>query len=625
MGRRALGVAAALAGAVAGVLLARPFVASDPPGPGTARADRAGAPGPAEREVDDIADAVRRGRMAAALAGAAAFLRLYDPADLDGERREVFRESRLAAGRWGLAEAESLAGRGEVDAAESVLHRAIEVLAGTEAEAEAAASSARVRTAVEAVAAAAAAEAERAALGPVEAALAAAREKAAGGKPAEALADVLGSLQASTHPAARARLEREVAVLRKSVRAADVRSALRRRADDAIAKGDYARAREILTGLVEGAGEATPAAEAAKDREKLDGLKDLEENREPQALAAVRKALRWMVKQQLSDGSFSVPILGDDGKEQTEEARRRARYRTGITGLAALALLGHVRHDLTDEFETALDRTLAWIVAAQKKDGSFTGLLYEDAICTLALVEADRLLRKPGMKEPARAGVGWLQDAQNSDGGWKYAARRPPSDVSVTGWALQALLHAEKGGYELRPDTLDLAFAYLDRMTDPLTKQTQYAVPGGGNPSMTSVALFCRLRRSMGLEDDTVRLAAEFVARHPPGSGHMKRSSYALFYASDAMSRLGGGWWRRWAPPLKKALLESQNGKGDAEGSWPTAEDDWGKRAGAVYQTAMNAMSLENFWGFRIPCGWQARPRRPGGRRPSLREASRRG
>ena len=67
----------------------------------------------------------------------------------------------------------------------------------------------------------------------------------------------------------------------------------------------------------------------------------------------------------------------------------------------------------------------------------------------------------------------------------------------------------------------------------------------------------------------------------------------------DAMSRLGGSWWRKWAPPLKKALLDSQNKKGDAEGSWPTAQDSWARNAGAVYHCAMNALSLENFFEHR--------------------------
>ncbi|HEU4395603.1 MAG TPA: prenyltransferase/squalene oxidase repeat-containing protein [Planctomycetota bacterium] len=599
MSGRALAFAAAAAGAVGGALFARQVFAPEAPAPKTSRVSPDAPADPASREADDVVDAVRRGRLSAALAGAASFLRLHDPAALDADRRAAFEEARLAAGRWGLAEAESLVGRGQAEAAEAVLARAVAVLAGTEAEAEAAACSTRVRAAVEAVAAAATAAAEQAAVESVEKILLEARAKAAVGKPADALAGLLGPLEAASHPAAKARIEKEVASLRRSVKVADGRSAQRKRADEFLAKGDYAKAREVLVALVEGAGEGTPAEEAARDKAKLDALKDLEQNREPEALAAVRRALRWMVKQQIPDGSFSVPVMGDDGKAVPDEQRKKAKYRTGITGLAAIALLGHVRHDLTDEFEPALDRSLAWIVAAQKSNGSFTGMIYEDAICTLALIEADRILKKPGMAEPATRGLVFLQDAQNSDGGWKYSARKPPSDVSVTGWALQALLHAESGGYELRPGTVDSAFGYLDRMTDPATKQTQYQVPGGGNPAMTAVALFCRLRRSMGPEDDTVRLAAEFLARHPPHSASMKRSSYATFYASDAMSRLGGSWWRKWAPSLKKTLLDAQNKKGDAEGSWPSAEDAWARNAGAVYHCAMNAMSLENFFEHR--------------------------
>jgi hypothetical protein len=533
------------------------------------------------------------------------FLARYDPAALDGGRRAAFDEDRLAAGRWGLSESEALAERGEAGAAEALLRRALAALAGTAAEPEGEAASRRVRERVEAVTAAATAAAAREALVPAEAAVAAARPKAAGGRAAEGLADLLLALEAAPHPEARARLEREVAVLRKAVRAAEGRADLRRKADRAIAKGDYRRAREILRGLVDGAAADTPTGEAARDRAKLEGLEDLEETREPEALAALRKGLRWLAKQQLPDGSFGAPEIADDGRRRTEEERRKAPFRTGTTGLAALALLGHVRHDVADEFEPALDRALAWILAAQKADGTFAPAagpyLYEHAICTLVLVEADRVLRRQEAKPAARKALLWLQEARNPDGGWRYQPRRPPSDVSVTGWALQALLHARAAGYEVDPACIEGAFAFVDRLTDPVTRRTNYMVAEAGRPSMTAVALFCRLRAAQGPEDDRVRLAADYLVQVTPDKPGMRESAYAVFYASDAMSRLGGEWWRKWAPSLKKSLLGSQVKKGDAEGAWPTAGDVWGRGrdAGPVFVAALNALSLENFFEHR--------------------------
>jgi hypothetical protein len=569
----------------------------------------------ASREADAIVEASRRGRHAAALAGLHDFLRVFEAADLDDGRRPGLEEARLVSGRWGLAESLALAKGGEPEAAEVLLARAMLALDGTAGAAEAAAAAAEVRLLVEKAAGAAASRARASALAPADAAVAAARAEGVA-RPEKALDGLLAVLQSTTDPDARRRIEAEVGVLRKRVAAKGDRAERRRAADRAIQAGDYARARKILEGLVEGAaGAGVDPSEAAADRAKLEGIGDLEGNREPEALAACRKALRWMVKQQIPDGSFTVPVLGDDGKVVPDEERKKGRNRVGLTGLAALALLGHVRYDLADEFAADLDEALAWLAAAQKKDGSFGGGMYEHAIATLALVEADRLLHRKGMAEPGRKALAWLQAAQGTDGGWRYTPRAPLSDVSVTGWALQAILHADLGEFDVTEEEIaaaeragqpprerlrvsaERALAYLDRMTDPLTGRVGYTVPGQGSYAMTAASVFCRLRMGQGPDDERVRQGAAVLLRTLPAKG-WSESAYGLFYASDATSRLGGDSWRKWAPALKKYLLDSQVKEGDAAGAWPSKDDRWGREAGAgpIFMVALHALCLENFF-----------------------------
>jgi hypothetical protein len=597
--RAATPLAAAAVAVALGALLAwrGPGPAGSGPGGSPAR-DAAAAPDRAAREADDVIDAARRGRFSSALAGAFAFLGRFSPGDLDEERRAAFGEARLDAGRWGVSRSLDLAEGGELDAAEALLARARRVLGGTEGEAEAEDAARRIALLIERAQGLAAAKDRDEALVPVEAALAASRARAAK-DPEGALAGILDALNVAVHPEARRRLEAEVAVLGRAVRARKGRADLRRRADAAIQRGDYRKAREILEGLVGDAASPDPE-EAAKDRERLEGLKDLEENREPEALAACRKALRWLVAQQIDDGSFSVPVTGDDGKKRTDEERRKAPNRAGLTGLAALALLGHVRYDITDEFAPNLDRALAWLLAAQKPDGSFGRSSYENSIGALVLVDADRLLRRHEVKPSAEKALRWVLEAQNSDGGWRYQPRLPPSDMSVTGWAFQSLLHARLGDYEIPPNAVDLAQSYVDRMTDPVTGRAGYMNPGQGSYAMTAAALFCRLRNGQGPEDPRVALAADWLGKRLP-SEKWGESAYSLFYASDAMSRLGGNHWRRWSPALKKYLLATQVKEGDAAGAWPSAGDAWGKRpdVGPVFVVSLHAIALENFFEHR--------------------------
>ncbi len=597
-------VVPALAGAAVAAAAAAAFLAlRDPPGPGAGDPAPAARPrsslSPLRREAEDILDAVRRGRYSSALSGIASLLARHDPADLDGDLAGPFAAARLEAGRWGLSEAPVLAEGGEAAGALDLLRRSAAALAGTPGEGEVAAAEERVRGILDRRRAEEEARAAREAREPADRAVASAREAAGKGGTAKALESLRAALRATTDPAARKVLEGEVAALAARLAGERTRAGRRKAADAALAKGEYGKAREILSGLAAEPGEGEAAkAEAARDAERAEAVKDLEENREPEALAAVRKALRWLVKQQLPDGSFSVSLVDASGRKPTEEERKRARHRTGITGLCALALLGHVRHDVTDEFAAPLDRALAWILAARQKDGSFSRNLYEHSLCTLALVDADRLVRRSGVREAAQGGIAYLQDAANLDGGWRYTAKSPPSDVSVTGWALQALLHARLGAYEVNPQTVDLAFAYLDRMTDPLSGKTGYLVVGGGSLAMTAATLFCRLRNGMGPSDEAVAKAADLLLRTPPKPG-WSETSYHLYYASDAMSRMGGKWWKAWAPALKKHLLSTQVAKGDDEGAWPTAGDRWAQDAGAVYLAAIHALCLENFFEHR--------------------------
>ena len=571
------------------------------PGPSVPEGAPAAAPSRAAREADDVVDAVRRGRLSAALAGIVAFLRHHDPADLDGVRRAEFGEARVEAGRWGLTESLHLAEGGEVAAAESLLAKAVRALEGTAAEGEVAAVAAKVRALAEKQGAKEAATARAEAMAPAAKAVAAAKEKGAK-QPEAALADLLEVLQVTTDPEARKAIEKEVARLQGRVRAKADRAEIRRKADQAIQAGEYEKARGLLKSLVDGAEAAgADAAEAARDAEKMAAVKDLEENKEPEALAACRKGLRWVVKQQLSDGSFSFTAKGDDGKVRSEEERTKAPHRVGTTGLCALALLGHVRYDLTDEFAAPLAKSLAWLAGAQKKDGSYAGNFYNHAIATLALVEADRLMHRSDLRPAATSALKWLIEAQGSDGGWRYTPRPPLSDVSVTCWALQALLHAQAGSYEVPQNAIDLAASYLDRMTDPVNGSVAYDIPGQqSRHAMTAASLFCRLRLNQGLDDARVRLAADQIVKSMK-TDFWATSSYGMFYASDAMSRLGGEHWRKWSPFLKKTLLPTQLKEGDAEGAWPSANDLWGKRpeVGAVVVAALNCISLENFFEHR--------------------------
>jgi hypothetical protein len=555
--------------------------------------------GPAtiEDDLDDVLDALRDGRPRPALAGALDLLRRGALQDLPEERQPEFEEARLETGRWAVDEAEALAGAGEAAAATGLLDKADRVLAGLDGGSETSESAERTRRllADRAAAEEAAARALAARPSPVDEALLRAKGAEAVADPAGALKSLKELLAATTVAPDRLRLEGAVKELQSTLVAREKRARVRQQADAHVRKGNFAEARKLLDGLVQGAaGDPTVSPEeAARDADREKGITDLEENAEPTALVAVRSGLRWMVAQALPDGSYGWTAVEAKEKGIADEKRATHPHRQGLTALVALALVGHARYDITDEFTAATDAALRWVASTQRADGSFPGDLYAHSLCTLVLVDADRLMGRGAYREQAARALTWLQNSQNIDGGWRYRARTPPSDISVTGWALQSLIHARYGGYEIRSDVLDGALAYVDRMTDPDGK-VGYLDPGVGSNAMTAAALFCRLRLGQGTADPRVTQAADRLLRTPPKAG-WKETSYHLFYASDAMSRLGGPYWEKWAPALKKFLLDSQLRKGDSIGAWPTAGDRWAEKEGTLYLAAMNCLSLENF------------------------------
>ncbi len=566
-------------------------------GSGTGPAPASAAPATrAARELAAVLDALREGRHPAALAGMVALLSRPGWEELEAASATALEDARLDLVRWALEEAEELARAGEGDAAAALLARAERCLAGLPADGDIDAARARIRGLLAVL------EERRRVVPAVEDTLAPeiARVRELGARdPAAGLAEVEKALAAEKDPARRRRWAAEAEALRAAQAGRARRARLRQKADAAVRKGDFQSAGRFLADAIQDAkGDPTAAAdEAAKDAERKAGLEDLEENGEPPVLAAVRTALRWVVKQQLPDGSFGWTAVEEKEKGLPEGKRNSHPQIQGLTALAGLALVGHARHDFTDEFEAPLDRALDWILSRQRKDGSFPGSMYDHAISTLLLVDADRYLVRPRVRAAVPGALLFLQDARNTDGGWRYQPRSGGSDVSVTGWASQALLHAHLGRWEVPQEVLDGALSYIDRMTDPAGR-VGYTDPGRGTLAMTATALFCRLRFGQGLVDERVRAAADLLAASPPKPG-WKETSYHLFYASDAMSRLGGTYWKQWGPALKKYLLDAQVKEGDAAGAWPSAGDRWAERTGSIYLAAMHALALENFFEHR--------------------------
>lgn len=154
-----------------------------------------------------------------------------------------------------------------------------------------------------------------------------------------------------------------------------------------------------------------------------------------QTESAVLRALRWLKKTQLSDGSWDKQPVSN-------------------TALALLCYLAHGEKPGSKEFGPTVERALDYLIGAMyEKDGQprfhgSDGNEYAFLIATYALAEAYGMTRHPDAKEAAQKGLQRILEGQSPTGGWDYKLNRESTrdDLSYAGWALQALKACKLAG-----------------------------------------------------------------------------------------------------------------------------------------------------------------------------------
>jgi hypothetical protein len=310
--------------------------------------------------------------------------------------------------------------------------------------------------------------------------------------------------------------------------------------------------------------------------------------------SAVDRALRWLASAQAADGGWDPARFGG-----------MADYRTGCTGLAALAFLGagHT-HRRDGPFRDAVARALRRLAEDQQRDGGIGApagnAMYNHALGTLALLEAYCMTDDPALRPVVADAIGFTQSAQNAGGGWGYLPRDGAGDASVSGWQVLALALARAKGFRAAAVSLRQAMNWLDVVTDA-EGRVGYRGPGqfpNGPAALTAVGMFCHLlaapaRDAARLEKQAALLAASApadLARSEKGNDF-----YGWYFTSLALFQYGGPAWDRWNAGFKPLLLAAQVDTGTHAGSWPPV-DRWSAYGGRVYATATAALILETYY-----------------------------
>ena len=306
---------------------------------------------------------------------------------------------------------------------------------------------------------------------------------------------------------------------------------------------------------------------------------------------AVARALGYLARRQEDDGHWASEV---HGKGRGRGSRERPEM--ALTGLAALSFLAsdHTPNKVGPYREVvgkAIDFMLSRMTGAgDLRDG---GDMYSQAIATLAVAEAAAMTGDPRYREAALKAAGFIVRAQNPQtGGWRYAPG-DPGDTSVVGWQVMALHSVEALGFKMPQATRDGTLRWLDRTSvPPLRMLAGYQGPNA-TPSMTAEAVFTRILLGQQFTPEQEQAAADYLLRNPPGQG--VNNYYYWYYATLALSQMRGPAWEKWNGLIQDYLRRTQTAGGDHDGSWDT-NSVYGKRAGRVYTTALNALTLEVYY-----------------------------
>jgi hypothetical protein len=367
--------------------------------------------------------------------------------------------------------------------------------------------------------------------------------------------------------------------------------------------------------------------------------------------AAVLEGLKWLLRHQAEDGSWSAATLADRctaGRACAEEsADFSPQYDPGLTSLALLAFLGrgidggmerkvHIVDDVRGKAYVAnrqVSEGLQWLIGALAEDGSFkdySGSLYNEALGALALSEAWGLSHERLLKEPAQRMIRYLVRAQKQSPvgtgrwGWRYTPGGDSiADTSVTGWVVMALKSAELAGLDVPRDAFDGAVDFTHWVTgqDGLVGYLDPAgagekVLGRGDEfdyhagTMSALGMLVRTFTARDIADPFLeagarRLVADLPALSEDG---LSIDYYYWYYGSLALNQFDGPqspradrgrYWGPWNASMSAALLSLQDTSKEqgacSRGGW-LKPDRWCHAGGPVYATALNVLTLEVYY-----------------------------
>lgn len=347
---------------------------------------------------------------------------------------------------------------------------------------------------------------------------------------------------------------------------------------------------------------------------------------------AVELGLAWLASVQDSDGRWdsdgymSHYLPNASALDKGAEGMGLGRNDVGVTGLCLMAFTGAGYVHSQGRHAQTVRMAKDWLLSSQRvEDGGF-GLerdgnrpdMYGHVLATLGLCDLYLQSGDQKLRTPLQRALTYLLEMQGPGGGWDYAQRWPGSaaafrhternDLSISGWAVMALVAGREAGFEVPRENLKRLQGFLARATHS-DGDAVYANQGvradARGLSMLAVSNVSRRLLGEAADSPVQQRQREKLSRQPPDwqkAGELLGSNeYAWYYGSLAMllgrdATGGDNRWREWNAALKRTLLDNQCKAGPRKGSFDPA-GHWARQGGGrLYMTALCVLNLEIYY-----------------------------
>ena len=296
----------------------------------------------------------------------------------------------------------------------------------------------------------------------------------------------------------------------------------------------------------------------------------------PETQRAIEDGLKWLSKQQNTDGSYGTGAY---------------RGNVAVTSLAALAMMGSGSSPGRGPYGPQIDKALQYIMDNTSPSGFVNiqtaathGPMYGHGFATLFLAEAYGMTRRPELREKLEKAVRLIIDTQNGEGGWRYQPVKSDADLSVTVCQINALRAARNAGIFVPKETVDACIRYVKQSQNP-DGGFKYMLSGGASAFPRSAAGVVALYSAAVYDTKEVDLGIKYLKQYTNEIKFGNRYShyfYGHYYAAQALWIRGGDEWNAWYPSIRDELVHKKMDQGG-----------WTDQIGPEYGTAMALIILQ--------------------------------